>query len=77
MRENCILAVSNAERAQAYDDRHPDRRKILDQIGFAFHLERKGAEDPIRKKFHPTPIVSRTTPQVKIVENNSTDKTPE
>ena len=77
MRGNCILAVSNAERAQAYDDRHPDRRKVFDQIGFAFHLERKGGENPTKKKFHPAPIVSTTTPRVKILEDNSTDKTPE
>lgn len=72
-----FLAVSDADRAQAYNDCHPDRRKVFDQIGFAYHLERKVGENSPRKKSIRPPIVSNTVPQVKIIEDHPTDKTPE
>lgn len=65
-----ILAISDAERARAFNERHPDRRKVLDRIGFAFHLERKQEENQPKKKFLTGPIVSIATPQVQTIEND-------
>jgi hypothetical protein len=65
-----VLAISDADRARAYNDRHPDRRKVLDQIAFAFHFERKQEENSSEKKFIFKPIVSMTKPQVQGVEND-------
>jgi hypothetical protein len=70
----CVLAISNEDRARAYNDRHPDRRKVLDRIGFAFHLERKQEENSSRKKFIFEPIGSITTPQIQVAENDKTQE---
>ncbi len=69
-----ILAISEAERARAFNERHPDRRKVLDRIGFAFHLERKQEENQSRKKFLIEPIVSMATPRMQNIENDKTQE---
>jgi hypothetical protein len=65
------------DRAKAYDDRHPDRRKVLDRIGFAFHLEPKQEENISRKRFVFSPILSAKTPKVQIIESDRNGKTEE
>lgn len=75
----CILAVSNADRTRAYNDCHPDRRKVLDRIGFSFHLEPK-KENLSQKSFIFSPIISTTIPQIQINDddqNDQNDKTQE
>lgn len=63
------IAVSNEERARAFDECHPDRRKVLDQFAFAFHLETKPSnENPTKKKLPPQPTSSTTKPSVQIQE---------
>lgn len=72
-----VLAISNDGRAQAFDDCHPDRRKILDRFGFAFNLERKSNEDPSKKKLPVTSTHRTTKPLVQIQENEPKTSSPE
>ncbi len=72
-----ILAISNADRARAYNESHPDRRKILDRIGFSFHIQPKQEENLSKKKLIFSPIISTRIPQVQIQENDQDNKTQE
>lgn len=70
---NCwvILAISNEDRTQAFNEQHPDRRKVFDQIAFAFHLERKQDDVLPMKKSMPLLKQSTKEPHVRIVEDEN------
>jgi len=72
-----VSAISNADRARAFNECHPDRRKVHDRIGFAFHLEPKQEENLSKKKLIFSPIISTTIPQVQIQENDQNNKNQE
>jgi hypothetical protein len=69
--------VSNEDRARAFNERHPDRRKVLNRIGFAFHLEPKQEDNLIEKRISFAPILSTRKPTVQIKENDQDEKSPE
>ncbi|CAF1172659.1 unnamed protein product [Rotaria magnacalcarata] len=69
--------VSNNERTQAFNDRHPDRQKVLNRIGFAYHLEPKQEENSFEKtKSYSSPLSIRKS-TVQIRENNPNDQSHE
>jgi hypothetical protein len=69
-----ILAISNADRLDAFNDCHPDRRKVLDRIGFAFHLEPKQDQTSSEKRLTFSPRLSTTFTDVKINQNDKTQE---
>ncbi|CAF0984916.1 unnamed protein product [Rotaria sordida] len=63
-------AISNADRIRAFNDRHPDRKKVLNRIGFAYHLEPKQKQNSLEKITLYSSLPSVTKPTVQIKENN-------
>jgi len=68
------LAISNTDRARAFNDCHPDREKVYNRIGFASHLEPKQEQNASRKLFLSSPIRSKTEAEVQIKEDEQNEK---
>ncbi|CAF1018532.1 unnamed protein product [Rotaria sp. Silwood1] len=69
--------ISNANRTEAFNDRHPDRKKVLNRIGFAYHLEPKQEQNPLEKRIFFSSLPSTTKSTVQIKENNQNDQSNE
>jgi hypothetical protein len=54
-----VLAISNDDRARAFDECHPERRKILDRVAFVTHVDGKRVNSvPNKRPVDGTPKAS-------------------
>ncbi|CAF2526815.1 unnamed protein product [Rotaria sp. Silwood2] len=69
--------ISNADRARAFNDCHPDRKKVLNRIGFAYHLESKQEQNSSERPILFSSLPSTTKSTVRIQEDNQNDQSHE